>query len=81
MIFFDTSGSMIPRLDPEILPCDAFCDGRTRKGEHELGILVGRIMMVGVDILVSLLYTHITFPLGSLLPGNASPEETAVGSP
>ena len=23
---FDTSGSMIPRLVPEILPLDAFCD-------------------------------------------------------
>ena len=27
---FDTSGSMIPRLVPEILPCDNFCDGWTR---------------------------------------------------
>ena len=25
---FDTSGSMKPRLVPEISPCDAFCDGR-----------------------------------------------------
>ena len=26
---FDTSGSMIPSLVPEISPCDAFCDRRT----------------------------------------------------
>ena len=25
---FDTSGSMIPRLVPEISPCDGFCDGQ-----------------------------------------------------
>ena len=25
---FETSGSMIPRLVPEILPCDGFCDGQ-----------------------------------------------------
>ena len=33
---FHTSGSMIPRLVPEISPLDAFCDGEE---EQELGIL------------------------------------------
>ena len=28
----DTSGSMIPRLVPEISPLDAFCDGRAGVG-------------------------------------------------
>ena len=32
---FDTSGSMIPRLVPEISPCDGFWDE-----QQELGILV-----------------------------------------
>ena len=38
---FDTTGSMIPHLVPEISPCDTFCDGRTgeEEEEQELGIL------------------------------------------
>ena len=39
---FDTSGSMIPRLVPEIAPSSDFCDGRVAvAGEEELDILVG----------------------------------------
>ena len=37
---FDISGSMIPRLVPEILPCAGFCD-KEEEEELELGILVG----------------------------------------
>ena len=35
-VVFHTSGSMIPRLVPEISTLDAFCD---REEEQELGIL------------------------------------------
>ena len=35
---FDTSGSMIPRLVPEILPCNAFCDGRRGRRAVAVGI-------------------------------------------
>ena len=40
---FDTSGSMIPLLVPEISPW-GFCDGRTRMNK-ELGILVVRFAL------------------------------------
>ena len=40
---FDISGSLIPRLVPEISLCDAFCDGRgEQQQERRAGILVGR---------------------------------------
>ena len=37
---FDTSGSMIPLLVPEISPGDGFCDVQRRGEDEELGILV-----------------------------------------
>ena len=37
---FDTSGSMIPLLVPEILPCDGFCDEQEhQEQQQELDIL------------------------------------------
>ena len=39
---FDTSGSMIPRLVTEILPCDGFCDEERRAGIGYSGSLTNR---------------------------------------
>ena len=39
---FDTSGFMMPRLVPEILPCDGFCDEQEQE-EQESCILGVRI--------------------------------------
>ena len=36
---FDTSGSIIPRLVPEISPCDCFCEEQQQQQQQELGIL------------------------------------------
>ena len=44
---FDTSGSMIPLLVPEIAACDGFCDQEQQ--QQELGILV--LGWVGRDLL------------------------------
>ena len=66
---FDTSGSMIRRLVPEILPCDAFCDEQEQEQEQELGILGLKCMAFNVsqDILLNS-YRVCSSNSGCLLP-------------
>ena len=48
---FDTSGSMIPRLVPEISPCDAFYDEQEEQEQQELGILGSRYHQISSNII------------------------------